>query len=64
MLLGDPDGLAARHSYVPVWDWIEDEEWQCMRHRSSSLEDSLRTVLIPWIRRWATRGRQEDWVQS
>ena len=35
-----------------------------MRHRNSSLEDSLRTVLISWIGGWATGERREDWVRS
>lgn len=58
-----PEGLyllAARHSYAPDWGWSQGEEWQCMRHRSSSLVDSLRRVPIFWIRERATRGRRAD----
>ena len=64
MLLEDLYLLAARHLYVPDWDWSEGEEWQYMGHRSSSLEDNLRRVPIFWIREWATQGRRGDWGRS
>ena len=64
MLLEDLYLLAARHSYAPDRGWSQGEEWQCMRHPSSSLVDSLRRVPIFWIRGWATRGRRADWERS
>lgn len=64
MLLEDLDLLAAHRSCLLVWGWGKEEEWQCMRRWSSSLEDSLRRDRSIGVGQWAKRGRQGRWGQS
>ena len=63
-LLEDLYLLAARESYASDWGWSQGEEWQCMRHRSSSLVDSLRRVPNFLIREWAMREQRGDLGRS
>ena len=53
------DLLAAHCWYMPDWGLYEEEEWQCMRHRNSSLEGSPRrchSSRMGGLGNWARRG--------
>ena len=65
MLSGDLDLLVvAHHSCISDWSWREEGEWQCMRHWSSSLEDSLHRGRPFRVGQWAKWGRRGRLAQS